>query len=409
MRSPPAVHLLRPELSTPPCSTPADLPDSSPPRPARCRLPACKILPTPSGDEAGASAAASIRTRMVDEIWTPKVMPYLQSQGRRPSPRSQALAKADPDAAGAKYGNRKKQASSPWTFASTLDGTIVAAEHRVARRDHRRRRRRRRQGRRARADRPGDARHRAARQPRLRQFQRVHQPDRLRRSSARRSTPMPTRPCCRSCRAKSSRAARAKVLGAFTHRASGRTCRWSRRPRSRSGRSHDGRRPPTMSSCGCEDVTKVYPGTVAVKHANFEVRARRGQRAGRRERRRQVDADEDHRRRRAADARARSCSTARRCRFASSGDARRARHRHGVPGAEPVPQPEVAENIFIDPRDHQRPASTSTTRQQERRGRRVPRPPRGRHPARHAGRGPAHRPAAARRDRQGACRSTRAS
>ncbi|AZO09770.1 MULTISPECIES: DUF2291 family protein [unclassified Mesorhizobium] len=90
-------------------------------------LSACKILPTPSaqgGDSANSSAFNP--DRMVAEIWTPKVIPYLQ-QKAGPFAEVHALAKSDPAAAGAKYGNPKKQANSPWTFAVRVEGKIVAA------------------------------------------------------------------------------------------------------------------------------------------------------------------------------------------------------------------------------------------------------------------------------------------
>ena len=88
-------------------------------------LTACKILPTPSAQNGG-TAPAFNPDKMVEDIWAAKVIPYLQ-QKSGPFSEVHALATADPAAAGAKYGNPKKQANSPWTFAVRLEGMIVAA------------------------------------------------------------------------------------------------------------------------------------------------------------------------------------------------------------------------------------------------------------------------------------------
>jgi predicted lipoprotein len=88
-------------------------------------LTACKILPIPSGENDG-KAPAFNADKMVGDIWAAKVVPYLQ-QKAGPFPEVHALAKADPAAAGAKYGNPKKQANSPWTFAVRLEGKVVTA------------------------------------------------------------------------------------------------------------------------------------------------------------------------------------------------------------------------------------------------------------------------------------------
>ncbi|PAQ06407.1 DUF2291 family protein [Mesorhizobium temperatum] len=84
-------------------------------------LTACKILPTGEND---GKAPAFNADKMVGDIWAAKVVPYLQ-QKAGPFPEVHALAKADPAAAGAKYGNPKKQANSPWTFAVRLEGKVV--------------------------------------------------------------------------------------------------------------------------------------------------------------------------------------------------------------------------------------------------------------------------------------------
>lgn len=88
-------------------------------------LTACKILPTPSAENGGTGSAFN-PDKMVEDIWAAKVIPYLQ-QKAGPFPEVHALAKTDPAAAGARYGNPKKQANSPWTFAVRLEGKVVAA------------------------------------------------------------------------------------------------------------------------------------------------------------------------------------------------------------------------------------------------------------------------------------------
>ena len=87
-------------------------------------LAGCKILPTPSGD--AAEAGAFNPEAMAEELWTPRVLPYLRDKAG-PLAEVQAAAKSDPAAAGATYGNPKKQASSPWTYAASVEGKIVAA------------------------------------------------------------------------------------------------------------------------------------------------------------------------------------------------------------------------------------------------------------------------------------------
>jgi predicted lipoprotein len=84
----------------------------------------CKILPTPKkGEEA---AGAFNPDKMAEEMWSSRVLPYLE-QRAGPFADVNALAKTDPAAAGAKYGNPKKQATAPWTYAAKLEGRIVAA------------------------------------------------------------------------------------------------------------------------------------------------------------------------------------------------------------------------------------------------------------------------------------------
>lgn len=92
---------------------------------AMVALPGCKILPTGS-QETNAAAGAFDPDAMAAGMWDEKILPYLRAKAG-PLAEVQALAASDAKAAGEKYGNPKKQASSPWTFATTLEGTIVAA------------------------------------------------------------------------------------------------------------------------------------------------------------------------------------------------------------------------------------------------------------------------------------------
>ena len=89
-------------------------------------LGACKILPTPSAQGGAGNASGFNPDKMVEDIWASKVIPYLQ-QKAGPFAEVHALAKTDQAAAGAKYGNPKKQANSPWTFAVRVEGKIIAA------------------------------------------------------------------------------------------------------------------------------------------------------------------------------------------------------------------------------------------------------------------------------------------
>ena len=91
-------------------------------------LSGCKILPTLSEEEKAAATAAGAfdPDRMVESEWATKVIPYLKSKAGSFQDVS-ALAKAEPRAAGEKYGNPKKQANSPWTYVATAKGKIVAS------------------------------------------------------------------------------------------------------------------------------------------------------------------------------------------------------------------------------------------------------------------------------------------
>jgi predicted lipoprotein len=90
-------------------------------------LAGCKILPTPTEeDKAAAVAEAFNPDRMVEEMWSSKVLPYLEGKAGTFQEVSQ-LAASDAKAAGEKYGNPRKQANSPWTFVARVEGKIVAS------------------------------------------------------------------------------------------------------------------------------------------------------------------------------------------------------------------------------------------------------------------------------------------
>ncbi|QRM54159.1 DUF2291 family protein [Sinorhizobium sp. BG8] len=91
-------------------------------------LPGCKIIKTPTAEEAANEASGGFNPdTMVGEIWDAKVVPYLDKKAG-PFPEVATLAASDVEAAGAKYGHKEKQGSAPWTFATRIDGTIVAEE-----------------------------------------------------------------------------------------------------------------------------------------------------------------------------------------------------------------------------------------------------------------------------------------
>jgi predicted lipoprotein len=94
---------------------------------ALAALAGCKILPTPTEEDKAAAAAEAFNPdRMVEEMWAPKVLPYLEGKAGAFQEVSQ-LAASDAKAAGEKYGNPRKQANSPWTYIAKAEGKIVAS------------------------------------------------------------------------------------------------------------------------------------------------------------------------------------------------------------------------------------------------------------------------------------------
>ena len=167
---------------------------------------------------------------------------------------------------------------------------------------------------------------------------------------------------------------------------------------------------PPRRSLSARAITKHFAGVTALDGVDFDLRARRGPRAGRRERRRQVDADEDPRRRATPTTTARSGSTARAVRFAGVRDAEAGRHRDHPPGAEPGPRARASPTtsssaasrciagLLVDRRGACATAARGAAAAARHRAR----------PGRAVGE-PARRRAAAGRDRQGAVAATRAS
>jgi predicted lipoprotein len=93
-------------------------------------LPGCKIIKTPSAEEKKAAAAAKDAfdpNAKVEALWEPQLLPYFAKRAGDLKG-VVALAASSPDQAGEKYGNPKKPASSPWTYAVKFTGKIVAAD-----------------------------------------------------------------------------------------------------------------------------------------------------------------------------------------------------------------------------------------------------------------------------------------
>ena len=92
-------------------------------------LPGCKIIKTPTAEEKAAQAAKSAfdPAAKVDAIWQSQAVPDLEKRAGDLKTVMQAVA-SNPDEAGAKFGNPRKQSTSPWTYAVKLTGKVVAAD-----------------------------------------------------------------------------------------------------------------------------------------------------------------------------------------------------------------------------------------------------------------------------------------
>ncbi|WP_413991070.1 DUF2291 family protein [Labrys okinawensis] len=98
---------------------------------AALALTACKIVPTAEvqaarqGGSSGGPAAFD-PDKMVNEMWDAKVIPYLTAKAGDFAVVRDLAAKS-PDEAGARFGYRAKEGSTPWTYVIKAQGRIVAA------------------------------------------------------------------------------------------------------------------------------------------------------------------------------------------------------------------------------------------------------------------------------------------
>ena len=325
-----------------------------------CSLAGCKILPTPTEEDKAAAAAEAFNPdQMVEEMWAPKVLPYLEGKAGAFQEVSRSLAKAD------REGRRREIRQSPEAGQFALDlcrdrleGKIVASntQSRAATID-------------VDVDGDGKADLRVQIGPAMRgtalrdaldfvDFNAFKNQIDFAQFGKSFNTYVNTTVLSKLPREELD-GSTVKLLGAYVP-GSGADLPLMTPAEAESGRRHDARR-PTTSSSSWRTSRRSISGTVAVKRANFEVQARRGQRAGRRKRRRQVDADEDHRRRREADARPHP-SRRRGGVVRLVGRRGGARHRHGVPGAQPVRQSDGRREHLRHARDHQPRLRRSTTR-----------------------------------------------
>ncbi|NEI97533.1 DUF2291 family protein [Rhizobium ruizarguesonis] len=92
-------------------------------------LPGCKIIKTPTAEERAAAAAKTAfdPNAKVGAIWQSEAVPYFEKRAGDLKDVMQ-LSASSPDAAGEKYGNPRKQSSSPWTYAVKITGKVVAAD-----------------------------------------------------------------------------------------------------------------------------------------------------------------------------------------------------------------------------------------------------------------------------------------
>ncbi|MCJ9694662.1 DUF2291 domain-containing protein [Rhizobium sp. PRIMUS64] len=92
-------------------------------------LPGCKIIKTPTAEEKAAAAAKTAfdPNAKVEAIWQSEAVPYFEKRAGDLKDVMQ-LSASSPDAAGEKYGNPRKQSSSPWTYAVKITGKVIAAD-----------------------------------------------------------------------------------------------------------------------------------------------------------------------------------------------------------------------------------------------------------------------------------------
>ncbi len=99
-------------------------------------LAACKLVKNEPPQVASAAATGSIATsfdnpafdpeKTVEEIWQPKLLPYLHGKAG-PFAEVRQAVQSSPDEAEKRFGHRAVD-SMPWTVAATIEGRIIAAD-----------------------------------------------------------------------------------------------------------------------------------------------------------------------------------------------------------------------------------------------------------------------------------------
>ena len=99
-------------------------------------LAACKLVKNEPPQVASAAEAGSVATsfdnpafdpeKKVEEIWQPKLLPYLHGKAG-PFAEVRQAVQSNPDEAGKRFGYRAVE-SMPWTVAATIEGKITAAD-----------------------------------------------------------------------------------------------------------------------------------------------------------------------------------------------------------------------------------------------------------------------------------------
>lgn len=94
---------------------------------AALMLAGCKFVPTAgkSGKQTG-DASDQFPEQKAAALWDSKVLPYLAGKAGDLKAVVAEVAQ-NADGAGAKYGHKEKQGSSPWTVAVSFAGKIIAA------------------------------------------------------------------------------------------------------------------------------------------------------------------------------------------------------------------------------------------------------------------------------------------
>ncbi|HZZ03934.1 DUF2291 domain-containing protein [Paraburkholderia sp.] len=98
---------------------------------ANCALSGCKLVKNdPQAAKGPRDAYASAGydpNAMVASMWSTKVLPDVEKRATDIKVLLDAI-KADPDAAGKKYGYRGKDDGAPWNFPTKVHGTIVSVD-----------------------------------------------------------------------------------------------------------------------------------------------------------------------------------------------------------------------------------------------------------------------------------------